>query len=190
MGDPLFDRLPARVTLAALLLAGCIALPFSPDSDASLLRLLIEAWREDWLTGVLLATVLAAPHAFAGALVMASRTHGRWSTAAVKIWVTLMQAELVILGMIVLHELRNARDLRAPWALIGFAFVTAARLASRLASAADREDLRFWARWGALLVVGVLGWFELQVIGRGEVGMWLHATLAAAFALAAMVPRR
>ena len=190
MADALF-RLPARVTLAAVLLAGCIALPFSPDRDVSLLRLLITAWREDWFTGTLLALVLAAPHAFAAALVLASRTNGRWSTTAVKAWVTLMQAELVMLGMIVLHELKNAREIRAPWALIGFAFVTAARFAGRVASTdRDSGDLRFWARWGALLVVGVLGWCELQIIGRGEAGMWLHATLAAAFALAAMTPRR
>jgi hypothetical protein len=189
----MIDRpLPTRVTLAAVLLAGCIALPFGRDADTSLLRLLIEAWHEDWLSGTLLALVLAAPHAFAASLVLASRTGGAWSTVAVKAWVTLMQAELVMFGMIVLHELHKAHELRAPWAIIGFAFVTAARFAARLAGAETRgdQDLSFWARWGAMLVIGMFAWCELQVMGRGEVGMWLHATLAAAFALAAMVPRR
>src|SRR5262245_20899597 len=113
------DRcLPARVTLAAVLLAACIALPFGPDADTSLLRLLIEAWHEDWLSGTLLALVLAAPHAFAASLVLASRTGGAWSSFAVKAWVTLMQAELVMFALLVLHELHKDHDLRAPLAIV------------------------------------------------------------------------
>ncbi len=190
---PLDQRLPLRVTVAAALLAACIALPVDRHGDASLLRLLIEAWHEDWLSGTLLALVVAAPHGFALALVLASRSGGAWSSAAVRAWVTLMQAELVVFALLVLHELPRHHDFRAPWALIGFAFITALRFAQRVASThptSDARELDVAARWGALLIVGLFGWGELQLVGRGAVGPWFHATLGAAFLLAAVARRR
>jgi len=184
--------LASRVTVAALLMAACILLPFGRHDDTSLLRLLIEAWHDDWLAATVLALVLAAPHAFAGTLVLASRG-GAWSTAGVKAWVTLMQAELVVIGLVVLHQIPREHEMRAPWALVGFALVTAARFGHRIASPrvhASARDLRFYANWGALLVVGIFAWGELQFVDRGGAGTWLHATLAAAFVLAAVTRRR
>jgi hypothetical protein len=196
MDDPaalVAPRFPTRVTLAAAILTCCIALPISRDGETSLLRLLIEAWHEDWLSGTLLALVLGAPHGFALALMLATRNGGAWSIAAVKGWVTLMQFELVLLGLLVLHQIPRDHDMRAPWALVGFAAITAARFARRTASprlVADDRDLRFYGRWGAILVVGIMVWGELQVLGRGTPGLWLHGTLAAAFMLASSLRRR
>ncbi|MBC8074019.1 MAG: hypothetical protein IAG13_37210, partial [Deltaproteobacteria bacterium] len=141
-------RLPTRTTLAAALLAACIGLPFFSHDDISLLRVLLEAWHEDWLGGTLLALVVGAPHAFGLALVLASRG-GRWGTAAVKAWATLMQAELVLFALLLLHQLERDNDVRAPWVLIGFAAITAARFAQHVAStevatATDR-GLSFYA---------------------------------------------
>jgi hypothetical protein len=186
------SKLPFRVTLMAAALAGAIALPLSKRGDETLLGELLEAIGNDWLSGLMMAIVLGAPHGFAAAVVLASRTGGAYSGAAVRAWVALLQTEVVVLGLIMLRNLGESRDLRAPWALIGFACVSALYFVHRVASPnvpPHRRDTGFFAKWGALLIVGVFGWFELQLVGRNSVGLWLHGTLAAAFALAASVPR-
>jgi hypothetical protein len=186
-------RLPFRVTLMAAALAGTIALPLSKTGSETLLGQLLEAIGKDWLSGLMMAIVFGAPHGFALAVVFASRTGGAYSGAAVRAWVALLQTEVVIIGLITLRNLGEAHSLRAPWAIIGFAFVSVAYFAYRVASPnvpPHRRDTGFFAKWGALLIVGVFGWFELQLLGhRNTVGLWLHGTLVAAFALAASVPR-
>lgn len=187
------SRLPWRVTLMAAALAAAVALPLSIDDDATLLRELLDAIANDWLSGIMLAIVLGAPHGFALAVAFASRTGGAYSGAAVRAWVALLQTEVVIIGLVVLRNLGEAHSLRAPIAMIGFAGVSVAYFAYRVASPGvppHRRDTGFFARWGALLVVGTFGWFELQMFGRDtHAGLWWHGTLVAAFALAASVPR-
>jgi hypothetical protein len=187
------SRLPWRVTFMASALTAAIALPLSTDGDSTLLRELLRAISNDWLSGTMMAVVLGAPHGFALAVVLASRTGGAYSGAWVRAWVALLQTEVVVLGLFVLRNLGETHGVRAPWALIGFAFVSVAYFAYRVASPnvpPHRRDTGFFARWGALLVVGVFVWFELQLLGhRNTVGLWLHGTLVAAFALAASVPR-
>lgn len=192
LGDPGDARLPWRVTLAAALLGGAAWLPMTQEDSTSLARVLWQALREDWLSGLLFTVVFGAPHLFALTVVAASRTGGRYLALWARGWVVLLQTQVVLIALIVLRSMDEAR-LRAPWAIIGFATVTVLFFSYRLASPSvpeHRRDLGFVARWGALLVAGTFGWFELQWLGGSEApGPWLHATLATAFALAAAVPR-
>jgi hypothetical protein len=185
-------KLPWRVTMLALALAASVALPLSAAEGTTLLRVILESLRNDWLGGLLFAIVFGAPHGFALAAAWASRTGGAYAGAAVRAWVALLQTEVVVIGLLVLRNLDEG-NVRAPFAIIGFAAITAMFFAHRVASPdvpPHRRDTGFFARWGALLVVGVFGWLELQWIGGDAApGPWLHATLAAAFGLAASVPR-
>lgn len=192
LGDLGEARLPWRVTLAALLLGGAAWLPLAQDDSPSLARVLLEALREDWFSGVLFTVIFGAPHLFALTVVAASRTGGRYLALWARAWVVLLQTQVVLIALMVLRSM-NESSLRAPWAIIGFAAVTVSFFSYRLASSRvpeHRRDLGFVARWGALLIAGTFGWFELQWLGGSEApGPWLHATLAAAFVLAAAVPR-
>ena len=194
MDDPAARRpnVPVRVGLAAIALAACVLLPIDPHEGKSMLQLLVDAFREDWLVGLTVAVVLGSPYAFAAAVALASIGGGAWSAAWLRAQVALLQTEVVVLGLLVLHGL-GEHDARAPWAMIGFAATTLAVFVHRVASPAVAErhrDLRFFARWGAILVTGTYAWFELQCLGRDECGLLLPGTLAAAFLLAAVVPRR
>lgn len=186
-------RLPFRVTLMAAALAGAIALPLSKTGSETLLGQLLEAIGKDWLSGLMMAVIFGAPHGFALAVVFASRSGGAYSGAAVRAWVALLQTEVVLIGLVTLRNVGEAEGVRAPWAIIGFSFITVAYFVYRVASPSvppHRRDTGFFARWGALLIVGVFAWFELQLLGhRNTAGLWLHGTLATAFALAASVPR-
>jgi hypothetical protein len=180
---------PTRVTLAALALAACVLLPIDPHDGTSMLRVLLEAFREDWLFGLAAAVVLGSPYAFALAVACTGTAGGAWSQAWLRAEVALLQTEVVVLGLLVLHG-RHESDAHAPWAIIGFAAVTLATFVHRVASprvAEHHRDARFFARWGAILVAGTFAWFLLQVIGR-RYGTLLPGTLAAAFLLAAVVP--
>lgn len=177
----------------AAALAATVALPVVADDDQTLLGEILKLFAKDWLSGLLFAVVFAAPQAFALAVAFASRTGGSYAAGAVRAWVTLLQTEVVLVGLLVLHGLDKSADVRAPLAIIGFALVSALFFGYRVASPsvpAHRRDTGFFVRWGALLVVGLFAWLELQWFGRDSApGLWLHGTLAAAFALAASVPR-
>jgi len=182
---------PTTVTLAALALAACVLLPVDAHDDTTMLQLLLDAFREDWLVGLTVTLVLGSPYAFAAAVVCSGTAGGAWANAWVRAQVALLQTEVVVLGLLVLHGL-GEHDARAPWALIGFAATTLAVFVHRVASpnvAERHRDGRFYARWGAILVAGTYAWFQLQCIGKGECGLVLPGTLAAAFLLAASVPR-
>jgi hypothetical protein len=185
-------RLPWRVTLIAVALAACVALPLSNDDDKTLLRVILESIDNDWLLGLMFGVVFGAPHGFALAVAWASRTGGSYGGGLVRAWVALLQTEVVVIGLLVLRNL-GEDGIRAPLAMVGFAAVSAMFFAYRVASPSvppHRRDTGFFARWGALLVAGVFGWLELQWLGGGSApGLWLHGTLAAGFALAASVPR-
>ncbi len=189
-------RLPFRVTLMAAALGAAIWLPLSPEDDATLARVIVELVGRDWLQGLLFAVVFGAPHGFGFAAVWASGRGGPYGAALVRAWVALLQTELVLLALIVLRqggEIQGEGEIRAPQAIIGFAVVSLLFFVHRVASPSvpdHRRDTGFFIRWGALLTVAMFGWFELQWLGGGAApGLWLHGTLAAAFGLAASVPR-
>jgi hypothetical protein len=192
LGDPGDARLPWRVTLCAALLGGAACLPLGQGDGTSLAHVLWHALREDWLSGLLFVVIMGAPHLFAWTVVAASRTGGHYFALWTRAWVVLLQTEVALIGLFVLRSIDEA-SMRAPWAIVGFAAVTVVFFSYRLASPSvpeHRRDLGFFARWGALLIAGTFGWFELQWLGGAQApGPWLHATLAAAFALAASVPR-
>jgi hypothetical protein len=182
---------PLRVTLAALALAACVLLPVDPHENKSMLQVLLEAFREDWLVGLTVAVVFGAPYAFAISVAFTGTGGGSLAGAWVRAQVALLQTEVVVIGLLVLHGL-GQHEVRAPWAMIGFAATTLAVFVHRVASPMvhDRHrDLRFFARWGAILVTGTYAWFQLQCLEHGECGMVMPGTLAAAFLLAAVVPR-
>lgn len=180
------------MTIMAVALASAVCLPLSADEGTSLLRVILRAIHDDWLTGLMLGVVIAAPHGFGAAAVFASRTGGPYGGAMVRAWVALLQTEVVIVGLLALRAMGDG-NVRAPLAIIGFAAVSLLFFVYRVASPSvpdHRRDTGFFVRWGALLTAGMFGWFELQWLGGGSApGLWLHGTLAAAFALAASVPR-
>ena len=67
------ESLPALARLAALALAICVVLPFDPDSEESVLRIILRAWCEDWLSGLFALLLLGAPYLH-GALVTVAGT--------------------------------------------------------------------------------------------------------------------
>lgn len=185
-------RLPLRVTLMAAALGAAIWLPLSPEDDATLARVILEMMGRDWLQGLLFAVVFGAPHGFGFAAMWATRRGGPYGAALVRAWVALLQTEIVLVALVVLHATGEA-DVRAPLAIVGFAAVSLVFFVHRVASPSvpdHRRDVGFFVRWGAVLTAAMFGWFELQWLGGGAApGLWLHGTLAAAFGLAASVPR-
>jgi|SRR5688572_9330541 len=177
-------RWPLRTTLAALALAACVLLPVVPG-ERSALELFIQTLRRDWFSGVLALLFLGGPYTFGLCLAIASRTRGSWSATLTAGWVALLQLELLIVGLWILR-LDDPGPMRARMALVGFAIGTAVSFAFSVVRASG--DLRFWARWGAVLVAGTFGWLLVQPI---EVASpLLRATTAAAALLAIAVPRR
>ncbi len=194
MSDPVWFHppLPWRVTLVALVLVGVAWLPLEHDGDVSLVRVLLEAWREDWLQGLLVTLVVGAPHLFGLAVLYGSRRPGAWASAAVRAWSSWLMFEAVLLALVVVRSTGGRDAPRAPWLLVGFVAVLASLYIRRIASPdvpPHRRDLGFFARAGALAIFGVFAWGELQFHGGEGPGLWYHATTAAAFALAAVVPR-
>lgn len=184
------DAVPTRVTFAALVLAACVLLPVDPYEGTSMLRLLLDAFHEDWLVGLAITVVLGSPYAFALAVACSGTANGSFTRAWMRAQVALLQTEVVVLGLLVLHGL-GQHDARAPWAMIGFAATTLVVFVRHVASPAVSErhrDARFFVRWGAILVAGTYAWFLLQCLGRTEYGSVLPGTLAAAFLLAAVTP--
>src|SRR5687768_6337590 len=104
---------PTTVTLAALTLAACVLLPVDPHDGTTMLQLLLEAFREDWLVGLTVAIVLGSPYAFAAAVACSGTAGGAWANAWVRAQVALLQTEVVVLGLLVLLGL-GEHDARAP----------------------------------------------------------------------------
>ncbi|MBX7082075.1 MAG: hypothetical protein K1X88_22905 [Nannocystaceae bacterium] len=194
MSEPVWFHppLPWRVTLVALVLVAVAWLPVSVGDDVSLVQVLLAAWHEDWLQGLLTTLVIGAPHLFGLAVLYGSRRPGAWAAAAVRAWSSWLLFEAVLLALVVARSTGGGDAPRAPWVLVGFVAVLATLYIRRIASPhvpPHRRDLGFFARAGALAIFGVFAWGELQLHGGGGAGPWFHATTAAAFALAAVVPR-
>ncbi|MFO0632421.1 MAG: hypothetical protein U0168_06190 [Nannocystaceae bacterium] len=179
-------------TLVALVLVGVAWLPLEHDGDVSLVRVLLEAWREDWLQGLLVTLVVGAPHLFGLAVLYGSRRPGAWASAAVRAWNSWLMFEARSCSRwwsCAAPAAAMPRARRGCWS----ASSPCSRVCTSTASPAGtcRRIAATWAssRAGALAIFGVFAWGDLQFHGGAGPGLWYHATSAAAFALAAVVPR-
>src|SRR5262245_27614629 len=98
---------PTVVTFAAIVLAACLLLPVDPHEGKSMLDVLLEAFREDWLVGLMVVVVFGSPYAFAIAVVCAGTAGSALASAWVRGQVALLQTEVVVIGLLVLHGMND-----------------------------------------------------------------------------------
>lgn len=183
-------RLPLSQTVLGLTLFASIALPITRDG-LSLLDVFLRLAAESPIGALGFLIMFASPQLFGLAVALARVVRDE------DVALYLVQAPVAILqGMVVLFgmSLINAPRVIAPLALAGFAVVTAVYYlySSSEAAASDRPlPLRWYVRWGALLVAGVGLWLRLQALGSLHLGVALDVTIvAASLLLVSAVPRR
>ncbi|HEY0133247.1 MAG TPA: hypothetical protein VGB85_04180, partial [Nannocystis sp.] len=167
-----------------------IALPFTRDG-LSLLDVFLRIAADSPLAGLAFLIMFAAPQLFGLAVAVARLVRDESiALALVQIPVAILQAMTVLFGM----SLINNPKAVAPLALAGFALVSALYYlyTSSEAAAADRPlRLRWYIRWGALLVAGLGMWLRLQALGSLRLGVALDvAVVTAVLLLASTAPRR
>jgi hypothetical protein len=187
---PSGPQIPLSQAVLGLSLFATIALPFTRDG-LSLLDVFLRMAQESPLGALAFLIMFASPQLFGLAVAVARLLRDESiALALVQIPVAILQAMLVLFGM----SLINAPRAVAPVALAGFAFVSAMfyLYSSSEAAAADRPlSLRWYVRWGALLVVGAGMWLRLQALGSLRLGVALDvAVVTAALLLVSTVPRR
>ncbi|MCA9660475.1 MAG: hypothetical protein KC486_19175 [Myxococcales bacterium] len=104
--------------------------------------------------------------------------------------VSLIQADLVYLAL----HLIGAEGPVAPYALIGFAAVTSVAMilgSAELRARGDgrRPPLRWWIRWGALLVAGLALWIRLQSLQGAPIGLAIDGALLSSVLIIAALRR-
>lgn len=150
--------------VVGLTLFATLALPITAGGP-SLLDLLLGSFHDNPFGALLLLVMLGSPQLFGLAVAFAGLMSGERGTARwlVTALVTLMQGMLVMFAT----KLIGTR-LLAPAALLGFALVTGLYLpfAAGQAEASPRGQLslRWYVRWGALLIAGLGGWVRVQLI--------------------------
>ena len=170
-----------------LTLFATIALPIVGDG-ASLLDLLLRAAQDNFLGAVVLLIMLGSPQLFGLAVALAWVTGEEGLVRAPLTWlVAIMQGMLVLFGV----NLVGA-PVTGSLALLGFALVTGMYLpfAAGEAAASQRErlSLRWYVRWGALLIAGFGLWVRLQMLGT--VAPAIDVAIGAAALLLASLARR
>lgn len=179
---------PLQAVLGLTLFA-TIALPITTDGP-SLLDFLLHVGRQNPVQALVLLGMLGSPHLFGLAVAYAGISREDVAVRATVTWtVAIMQ------GMIVMFAVNiSGAEVVAPLALLGFAVVTGLYLpfASGEAAASSRErlSLRWYVRWGALLIVGVGLWLRLQAMAGLAVGPAIDVALATAALLLASLARR
>ncbi|MBL9104768.1 MAG: hypothetical protein JNL82_27740 [Myxococcales bacterium] len=176
--------------ILGLVLAATIALPLGPGGQ-SLLELLLAALREHPANGAILLIMLGSPHLFGLAVAFAGVT--RADSVPLRVVLTypvaIMQAMLVMFAVNV-----QQAPVVAPRAILGFALVSGLYLpyAAGAAAASSRERLgiRWYVRWGALLIAGTGLWLRLQAQVGLKLGPAVDVALAAAVLLLASLARR
>lgn len=149
-------------------LFACAFLPLGPEGP-SYFQLALELVLEGGLGAFVFALLVGAPFLL-GAAIASSAAFGRSvGRALVMGTVAVFQAELLLYGAIVW----DAHDLVAPRALLGFAMVSGFSLIYQSASHSARDTggpgLRWYTRWGALLVAGLAMFIRLQSLGAGMI---------------------
>lgn len=172
--------LPRSQAVLGLTIFASIALPLAP-SGTTMLDLVIQALRDNLAGGLVFMCMFASPQLF-GLAVAASgsmRDEGL-ALAFVQPPVVIMQGMVLLAGL----SLAGAPRAIAPLGLLGFAAVTSIYFmyASAEAAASDRGglSLRWYVRWGALLVAGTGLWFRLQSLGNLHLGVAIDVAVAAA----------
>lgn len=165
-----------------LTLFATIALPFSPGGP-SLLDLLLRAAHQNPLGAAILLVMLGCPHLFGLAVASAWLTRDdAVARAAVTSLVAIMQGMLVMISV----NLVGA-PVVAPLALLGFGLVTGLYLpyasGEAAASARGQLSLRWYVRWGALLIAGFGLWLRLQTLAGVEIGPAIDVAIGAAVVL-------
>lgn len=167
--------------VAGLILAATSALPLGVD-EISPLRALLRVFAESWVDGLVALLIFGSPYLLGACVALAILMRSGLTFALLRVPVTVLYAELVLLALMLV---KDPGDAVAPWGLIGFVAAATLGGVARFANDAKRgraPSLAWTGRWGALLVVGLLGWLLLQVLVHGDAslvfGPW--ATLAAA----------
>jgi hypothetical protein len=177
------ERTPSTSSgLFGLALAACIALPFDPDTGKSVLAVILEAFGENWINGLMIAMVIAPPYAIGLFVGIATFTRERYGVTFLKIALVLIHLELLIIALMIVQQTQN----HATLALLGFAIVMVVRLLGRAARSrrlGTHASLGWLARTGGVLVAGVFGWMRLQAHGV-DIGIALTATLVTAALMA------
>jgi hypothetical protein len=184
-------RRPVSLLQAALglTLFATIALPVSPGGR-SLLELLLEVAANNPLGAVMLLATFGCPQLFGLAVAFAWLSPDAPGVRVAVTWsVALMQAMLVMIGVNMLGT-----SSEAVLALLGFALTTGIYLpdAAGEAAASTREQLslRWYVRWGALLIAGFGLWLRLQSLAGLRIGPAIDVALvAAALLLVSLAPR-
>jgi hypothetical protein len=183
-------QLPLSQAVLGLSLFASIALPITRDG-LSLLDVFLRLAAESPLGALAFLIMFASPQLFGLAVALTRLVRDESiALALVQIPVAILQAMIVLFGM----SLINAPKAVAPFALAGFALVSALYYlyTSSEAAAADRPlPLRWYIRWGALLVAGLGMWLRLQSLGSLRLGVALDvAVVTAVLLVASTVPRR
>jgi hypothetical protein len=176
--------LPLAQAVLGLTIFASIALPLTP-AGWSLLGLVLRAFRDGPAAGLVFLAMFASPQLFGLAVAI-----GGWHRDE-RVVLALVQGPIVILqGMIVLGALSTLGNPHAvaPLGFLGFAVTTGGYLVYASAEAAASErgplGLRWYARWGALLVAGLAGWLRLQSLGVLHLGVAVDVAGVAAALLA------
>lgn len=180
----------ARV--AALALVASAALPLSPAGH-SFLTLLRGEFGRGVLEGMLMLAGFGSPYLFAVVVALVpGRVPDALAARMVRVPLALLHSQLVLVALVVWL----AGDALADLALLGFALVSGASLAlySARAKAEDTSvlqasTLRWYVRWGGMMVTAVAAWMELQRISGLEFGLALHVALGAGVAMVFSVAR-
>ena len=172
-------QLPLSQAVLGLSLFASIALPITRDG-LSLLDVFLRLAAESPLGALAFLIMFASPQLFGLAVAIARLVRDESiALALVQIPVAILQAMTVLFGM----SLINAPTAVAPLALAGFALVSALYYlyTSGEAAAADRPlPLRWYVRWGALLVAGLGMWLRLQTLGSLQLGLAIDVAIGTA----------
>jgi hypothetical protein len=173
--------------VVGLTLFATIALPIV-GGEASLLDLLLRAAQDNLLGAIILLVMLGSPQLFGLAVALAWVTGEEEIVRGPLTWlVAILQGLLVLFGV----NLVGA-PVTGSLALLGFALVTGLYLpyaaGEAAASQRGRLSLRWYMRWGALLIVGFGLWVRLQMVG--VVAPAIDVAIGSAALLLASLARR
>lgn len=168
------------VALFGVGLASSAALPWTSDGT-TFVDLVIEAYGRSVLEAMLLVLGFGSPFLFGlasaiGILFIAPAIARR----VVRFPIAFMHSQMLLVAIMVM----TARDeFVAAVALLGFAIASGLRFAmhtARTRAEGAGPSFAWYVRWGAVIVVGMGGWLELQRVGGLELGLGLHVALASA----------
>ncbi len=179
---------PLTQAVLGLTLFTSIALPLTP-SGHSLLDMLVHLFADSPFAALTFLIMFASPQLFGLAVAVAHLLRDAPSARPV---VVLPLAVLQAMTFLVAIGLTGTPRVVAPYAFMGFALVTSGYYlyASAEAEAAGRQlSLRWYIRWGALLVAGIGAWLRLQSTHGPGLGVAVDVATGAAVLLLASTAR-